>query len=432
MQLPATADVVVVGSGITGAAAAAALAARGASVVVVEKEDGPAREGSGRAQGSLRLQGRHAAEFPLALEALRLWNQAANEDPDADIELVTGGNMYFCTAEPERAILLSLVADARSAGLTGVEFLDREQARLIIPAATGPFLGAMWSPVDAQCQPDKGTRLYVRRAERAGASFAYGVKACRLLESKGRIIGVDTTVGRIDAGAVVVATGIWTPHLLATIGVKIPIMPVCLTEVETKATKPLFSPSIRAFGFGARQRPSGELVVSGGLNARLTRRFSFYDCNGLRYWLPRAKSFRKNLRLRPSGRQILREIKHRRIMGSSLVPQPSPEPQPDCASVAAALARLAVVIPEAGAAAAVRYWGGMIDMTPDGLPVIDGNAGPRGLTVIAGLSGHGLALGPVLGEIASDLCLDGATIRPTDSFRLERFNGRVASPERMI
>jgi sarcosine oxidase, subunit beta len=57
MELPGTADVVVVGSGITGAATAAAVAARGAAVVVVDKEDGPAREGSGRAQGSLRLQG---------------------------------------------------------------------------------------------------------------------------------------------------------------------------------------------------------------------------------------------------------------------------------------------------------------------------------------------------------------------------------------
>src|SRR3954452_22866639 len=147
MRLPAGADVVVVGSGITGAATAAAVAARGASVVVIDKEDGPAREGSGRAQGSLRLQGRHASEFPLALEALQLWNQAAHEDPDIDIELTNGGNLYFCTAEDERLVLMSLVGDARSAGLVDVEFLDRDQASEIIPAATGRFLGAMWSPV---------------------------------------------------------------------------------------------------------------------------------------------------------------------------------------------------------------------------------------------------------------------------------------------
>ena len=91
MGLPATADVVVVGSGITGAATAAAAAARGADVVLVDKEDGPACEGSGRAQGSLRLQGRHPSEFPLAQESLRLWSRAAQEDPGYDVELAAGG-----------------------------------------------------------------------------------------------------------------------------------------------------------------------------------------------------------------------------------------------------------------------------------------------------------------------------------------------------
>jgi glycine/D-amino acid oxidase-like deaminating enzyme len=71
-------------------------------------------------------------------------------------------------------------------------------------------------------------------------------------------------------------------------------------------------------------------------------------------------------------------------------------------------------------------------MTPDGLPVVDHRCGPDGLTVVAGLCGHGLAIGPVLGEIAADLALDGATARPVEAFRLDRFDGDVASPEVMI
>ncbi|MBO0805021.1 MAG: FAD-binding oxidoreductase, partial [Nocardiopsaceae bacterium] len=129
MELPATTDVAVVGSGITGAATAAAVAASGASVMVIDKEDGPAREGSGRAQGSLRLQGRHPSEFPLAREALRLWTRAAREDPGHGIELAAAGNLYFCTREEERPLLLSLAGQARAAGLADVEYLDADQAR---------------------------------------------------------------------------------------------------------------------------------------------------------------------------------------------------------------------------------------------------------------------------------------------------------------
>ncbi|MFM8529584.1 MAG: NAD(P)/FAD-dependent oxidoreductase, partial [Ilumatobacteraceae bacterium] len=418
--------------GITGAATAAAVASRGLSVVVLDKEAGPAREGSGRAQGSLRLQGRHASEFPLAVEALGLWNRAAADDPAIDIELRVGGTLYFCTLEKERPVLDKLIEEAHACGLNSVEYLDADRTREVVPAATGDFLGAMWSPVDAQCQPDKGTGLFVARAERAGASFAYGIRATRLVERGGVIVGVDTTAGRIDAGAVVVGAGIWTAHILATVGLRLPIMPVCLTELETQPVEHLFGPSIRAFGFGARQRPSGEMVVSGGLNARLTRRFSLYDCNGLRYWLPRARTFRKNLRLRPDGRQILREVRRLETVHPALIPDPSLEPRPDRASVDAALTRLSTVIPAAKSATAVRYWGGMVDMTPDGLPLIDGHTGVRGLTVIAGLCGHGLALGPVLGEIAADLALDGTTHRPIDSFRLGRFSGAVPPPEMMI
>ena len=52
---------------------------------------------------------------------------------------------------------------------------------------------------------------------------------------------------------------------------------------------------------------------------------------------------------------------------------------------------------------------------------------------VTGLSGHGLALGPVIGEICADLALDGATARPIHPFRLARFSEeRVRVPAKMI
>lgn len=430
MNLPKAADVIVIGGGITGAATAAAAARRGASVALIEKEIGPAREGSGRAQGSLRVQGRHRAEFLLAQEALELWTEAAAE---SDFEMVKGGNLYFRTSEDELPALQHLVAEAHQAGLTQVQLLDADQTREVMPCATGPFLGAMWSPIDAQCQPEKGTQHYIRRAESAGVHIAYGVKVTRLLESCGRVSGVETTSGRIQAGAVVVAAGVWTPYLTQTIGVKVPIMPVVMSELETDELKPLFTQTIRAFGFGARQRPSGKIVVSAGLNAKVAHGVSLADFNGLRYWLPRAMSFRKNLKLELDLPRILQQVRHLSTLDPTLIPHESPEPKCDRPLVHSALDRLSSVIPEVQEAKATRYWGGLVDMTPDGLPIIDGNAGPLGLTIITGLAGHGFTLGPVLGEIASDLSLDGQTRRAIDSFRLSRYtDGPVDKPEMMI
>ena len=431
MTLPRSADVIVVGTGIVGAASAASIAARGASVVVLEKEDGPAREGSGRAQGSLRVQGRHSAELPLAQEALTLWRAAADEDND--FEFVMGGNLYFQTTDDELPVLRRLVDDAHRAGLTGVELLDAEQTRTIIPAATGPFLGAMWSPTDAACQPAKATRHFVGRATRAGVHIAYGVKVIELLMAGGRIAGVHTTAGPVAANAVVLAGGVWTPYLANTLGVKVPLMPVVMSELETQPVTPCFTQTIRAFGFGARQRPDGRTVVSAGLNAKVGHEVSLADLNGLRFWLPRAMAFRKNIKLHLDARRIIEQLRHRSTLSTQLVPDASPQPTTDRPLVDSALARLSTLIPQMGSVGAARYWAGLVDLTPDGLPIIDGGAGPDGLTVITGLCGHGLALGPVLGEIAADLALTGATARPIDAFRLARYTtGTVDHPEMTI
>lgn len=430
MRLPATSDVVVVGGGIVGVAAADAIAGRGANVVLVEKEDRPAREGSGRAQGSLRVQGRHDAEFPLALEALELWKQAGGE---GDIEFVQGGNLYFQTAEEERPVLQSLVAEAHRAGLNEVELLDADQTREIMPCATGRFIGAMWNPMDAQVQPAKGTDHYAQRAGRNGAELIFGTKVTRILEANGRVTGVDTTAGPVRAGAVVIAGGVWTPYLASTAGVKIPLMPVAMSELETKPLPPLFEQTIRSFGFGARQRPNGRTVISAGLNAKVGHAVSLSDLNGLRYWLPRAMSFRENIKLRLDLPRILKQLRAGSILSPALVPDSSPEPRADPPLVDASLARMAEVIPAFAGATVERYWAGMVDITPDGLPIIDGAPGPDGLSLITGLCGHGLHLGPVLGEIAADLALNGRSTRPIDGFSLERYaSGAVAKPSMTI
>lgn len=430
MDAPATADVVVIGSGITGAATAAELARRGASVVLVEKEDGPAKEGSGRAQGSLRVQGRHAAEAHIAAEALSLWREAADE---ADIEFVAGGNLYFATSASELPVLRQLASEAREAGLSEVQVLEPDAVRDLVPAAAGPFLAAMYSPADAQCQPEKGTRLYARRAERAGVSLRYGTKVIRLLVRGDDVAGVETTRGVIHAPVVVAATGVWTSYLAATAGLKVPIMPVIMSELETAPMEPLFRETVRAFGFGARQRPHGSVVVSAGLNARVYHRASLYDLRGLRYWLPRAAAFRKNLKLGLDAALIWRQVAYRSALDTRLVPDRSPEPAVDRGTVHEALTRMSAVMPAMSQTTVARCWGGAVDMTPDGLPIIDSGSGPAGLVLVAGLCGHGFTLGPALGEIAADLALGRGSRIPVDGLSLQRFtNGKVGRPQMLI
>ena len=69
-------------------------------------------------------------------------------------------------------------------------------------------------------------------------------------------------------------------------------------------------------------------------------------------------------------------------------------------------------------------WAGYVDLTPDGLPVIDRPAGLEGLFVVTGLSGHGFGTGPAAGLLASQLITGEDPIVDPSVFRLDR----LASP----
>jgi sarcosine oxidase, subunit beta len=66
-------------------------------------------------------------------------------------------------------------------------------------------------------------------------------------------------------------------------------------------------------------------------------------------------------------------------------------------------------------------WGGLLDMTPDALPIIERVPQLDGLVIAAGFSGHGFCLGPVTGQIVRELVLEGATEFPIQPFTWDRF-----------
>src|SRR5947207_647465 len=373
-----TVDVVVVGAGICGVTAAEALARRGARVVVVEKEAGPGLEQSGRAQGAIRVQGREAAELPLAIESLEIWRSVAEHGDE--FELRFGGNLYLCTNADEVRHAAELRATAHANGLTDVRLLTPDEARQIVPAAAGEFAAAMWSPGDAQCLPQAATEFF---AKRAGARFSYSTLALKVVASGGAVRGLETSRGVIDAPAVVVTGGIWTARLAATAGVEVPVMPVALSQCETEPVEPLIAPTLRCFDFGARQRPNGQLSMSAGMNTIVDHYLSLASLRHARTWTGRYLANRRAIRLR---------VDWSRLRGRS--PAHAIERAANRKLMDASLADAARMIPRLREVRVTRYWAGVIDMSPDGLPIVDARTGVGGHVVVAGRSRHRPAVAP--------------------------------------
>src|SRR3954468_8715242 len=93
-ELPAKADVVIVGGGIIGTSAALELAERGISVVLCEKGTIGAEQSS-RNWGWVRKMGRDPRELPLIIEALKIWD-GLNARLGAETGFRKAGIMYTC------------------------------------------------------------------------------------------------------------------------------------------------------------------------------------------------------------------------------------------------------------------------------------------------------------------------------------------------
>ena len=77
----------------------------------------------------------------------------------------------------------------------------------------------------------------------------------------------------------------------------------------------------------------------------------------------------------------------------------SPSVRPKMSSVRGVIERGSFYLPAFGEAPIDDVWAGLIDMTPDGLPVIEAAPEIEGLVIAAGFSGHGFCLGPVTGHL---------------------------------
>ncbi len=72
-------------------------------------------------------------------------------------------------------------------------------------------------------------------------------------------------------------------------------------------------------------------------------------------------------------------------------------------------------------------WAGLIDVTPDAVPVISPVAALPGLVLASGFSGHGFGLGPGAGRLAAELATGAPPVVDPTPFRLSRF-ARAEAP----
>jgi glycine/D-amino acid oxidase-like deaminating enzyme len=417
--LPQRADVVIVGGGIIGTSAALALARRGVSVALCEKGH-IAGEQSSRNWGWCRKTRRDPREIPLIIESMRLW-----EDMNRSVEAETGfrqtGILFAVETDQEIAEYEAWLEHARPYQLDARLISSAEFDRLM-PGAGGRWKAALYSASDGRAEPQRAAPAIARAARQAGAAILTDCAVRGVDRAGGRITGVVTERGRIACDSVIVAGGAWSRRFLSDLGLRLPQLKVRSSAMRTAPLEGGPETAMWSKQFAFRKRHDGGYTIANG-NANVSPivpdSFRFFGD-----FLPALRMEWSALKLRVDGRFV----QEWREAAPVPLDQPSPyeqvrvlDPAPDRRYTRQAMADLAQQFPAFAGARVVQEWAGLIDVTPDAVPVISTVDAVPGLVVATGFSGHGFGIGPAAGHLAADLVTGARPIVDPTPFRFSRF-----------
>ena len=420
-ELPETADCVVIGAGIVGTSAAYWLARAGMKVVLLEKGRVGAEQSS-RNWGWCRQQNRDARELPLSTRSLALWEEMTR-DIGEDLGFRRCGLLYLSNDAAELEGWARWGRFARGEGvdtrmLSAAEATERG-------AATGQsWAGGVWSPSDGVADPSRAAPLIAKGILKHGGEVIQGCAARGIETEAGAVSAVVTEKGRIRTKQVVLSGGAWAGSFLHQSGIVFPQASVRSSILSLAPGIEDLPPALHTAAVSVTRRGDGghTLAISGRSHVDPTPG----TLRGAKHFLPMfAKRWRA---LAPGGLQAWQAgFETRKIWA---LDRETPmervrilDPKPSERLGDETLTRARRLLPALEGATVQAKWAGYIDSTPDGVPVIDSDIGIPGLTLAAGLSGHGFGIGPGVGHLVADMLTGRAPITETEQYKLNRFDG---------
>jgi glycine/D-amino acid oxidase-like deaminating enzyme len=416
--LPPSADVVVIGGGIAGVAAAYAIAKKGHSVAVVEKGY-VAGEQSSRNWGFCRQQNRDLRELPLAQRALEMW-AGLNEELGAETGFRRAGLIYATTRQDDLDAWTRWCEQARAFQMHS-RVLSGTEAKAMTPGSTDGWIGGVHSPTDGKAEPALAVPAIAEGARRLGATVHQDCAARGLETTAGRVSAVVTEKGTIRTSAVLVAGGVWTSMFCRHHGIDMPLAGVRSTSFFTAPAPEVTPGGLSTPDIAFRRRLDGGYTIGIGGRGLLE-----LTPQGLKYAKPFWRTFKKRYRLITirAGKSFFEGPEaFMRWSNDGISPferMRTYDPPAQEKLISFALKRIGEIYPELANVKIMHKYGGLIDFTPDWVPVISAIDKLPGLHVSAGFSGHGFGVGPAAGRLAADLMTGDAPIVDPHPYRYSR------------
>jgi len=417
--IPARADVVVIGGGIVGVSTAWFLARQGVNVVLCEKGH-IAGEQSGRNWGWVRIQGRDEREIPMMLESMRIW-EGLKDETGEDVGFTRGGCFFTVNTSRELQSLEEWVGLANNYGID-TRLIDASEFKQYVRGSAIDWAGALTTLSDGRAEPHKATSAIARAAERDGATILSGCAVRGIETSGGNVSAVVTELGTISTSTVLCAAGAWTSMFCRPLGIDVPQLRVRGTVARTAPCENVLDGNIYDDRIGIRRREDGGYTVAHG--SVLEHPITPASFRYFRKFVPALLHEWKLVHL-SVGREFIDEWKMPKAWD---LDKPSPfeetrvlSPSPTPAVLKAIRRNLDTVFPQLADTPIVESWGGMIESSPDVVPIIDSIDRIPGFHVATGFSGHGFGIGPGAGKAIAGMITGAETGIDLAEMRLGRF-----------
>jgi len=367
-----SAEVVIIGAGISGCSIAYNLAKKGVKNIVVIEKNYICSGSTGRCGAGVRMQWGTEMNCKIGKKSIEFYEHA-NEilEYKRDVEFKQSGYLLIADTDKEIDQFKKNIEVQHACGIPS-KMLSLEEAKEIVPYLnTNVLKGAAFCEKDGFLNPFHTTDAFYSAAKRLGVEFNTFTEVTNIKVENGKVVGVDTNKGYISTNCVVNSTNGWSKGISEMVGVDVPVYSERHQILVTEPVEPLQGPMVMAFGLNlyVQQSPHGSFIMGRG------------DANEPR-----------DLRMTSSWHFIEEMAK-----------------------------TVDDILPPISKLRVIRQWAGLYNMTPDKQPIYDKAENVEGFYMAVGFSGHGFMFGPITGVVMSEMILGEKPTIDVSMLNLNRF-----------
>lgn len=375
---PTNTDILIIGGGVNGTSIAMALAARNPGKITLLEKGGLATGATGRSGAMVREHYLNVELVRMASDA-KIFFEKWPKKMGYNLKFQATGRILLFNGSDAGAAIANAEMN-RTEGVN-IETLNQDKTMELLPLATlDDVKVSLYEPEAGYADPVATTYAFAKEAQKNGVEILTRTPVSDLIVKGGRITGVETTTGKINADVVINVTGPWANSLIGKHDVPLPITPIRVQMVHLRRPP--------------RLEMLEQIIIDHTCGA-------YYRTDGT-----------PNTLVGGEAPEDMLEIVNPNAFGLNA----------DHHFITRFWNRAVNRFPDFADASCRGGYGSLYDMTPDGNPILDESPNISGFYNVAGFSGHGFKLSPVTGEMVADL-VTGQSKSPHDYkfFRHSRF-----------